>query len=96
MNLVSLEDVQFQLNITSEDGRDNELLSLIPRASGIVLESIPDDLDWMETSPIEIPESIRQATLLVIGEMFMNREASLADILSTCVRSLTRKTPGIA
>jgi hypothetical protein len=84
-----------------------ELITKLQQASSIVLrhmklEDWPDD--WiLETSPesspaaYEVPGDIQAATLLVLGELFLNREG-VGDPLSKTVVTLLggRRTPSMA
>lgn len=96
MNLVTVVDVRDHLRVDSSQS-DNEILRLIEIASGIALYHLQDDLQWLDTvSPIEVPGHIQAAVFLMIGELFLNREASSGDLLSPAVLSLLNKTPGMA
>ena len=103
--LVSLSRVKDQLQIMQSDStRDPELQFKIEQASAIVLSHIkasvvPDG--WLSnTSPItyDIPIDVQSAVLLIVSELYLNREASTANVLSEAVVSLLSpyRTPTLA
>lgn len=105
ISLVSLETAREHLGIAAEDtSRNGEIGSKIWHASAIVLnyikcEAVP--ADWLLGSPANIvnaPYNVQAATLLVMGELFMNRESSSANVLSETVIDLLSpyRTPTLA
>lgn len=77
--------------------RDTDIASKISQASEIVLDYITvSSDDWIldsTTSPVthDVPPLIEAAALLVLSELFENREASTVDVLSGPVRSLLQR-----
>lgn len=102
IGLVSLEQAKDRLNI--DDGntdKDADIQSIISQASAILLRRIKKTestlySDW--GSPIEVPEDLQAVTLEMVSEMYKNREASAADILSDRLLMLLEphRTPTIA
>lgn len=95
---VTLSQAKAHLRIAeSNTAHDTDVTMKIEMASEIVLDylkkpSIPTE--WLIGSPqttIAAPALIQAATLLVLGELFMNREASVTDVLSPAVQSLLER-----
>lgn len=95
--LVTLQQAKDHLQM-DHDAADADITLKIELASDIVLgylklASIP--LDWIGgtgASPVvEVPPRVKAATLLVVGELFKNREASVNDSLSAAVMSLLHR-----
>ncbi len=97
INLVTLEKAKSHLNELGSS-RDVDIQEKLDEASDIVLDylkldGVPDE--WLASaSPVEydIPGVIQSATLLVLSELFENREASTSDPITDAVaRLLMRK-----
>ncbi len=99
INLVTLAQAKMHLNELGDD-REDDIEDKIIQASDIImdylkLEEVPDE--WVAdstASPVEyaIPGTVQSATLLVLAEIFENREASTSDPLTDAVvRLLYRK-----
>lgn len=94
--LVSLDQVKLDRRITNND-HDDDLEMKILQASAIVMDylkvttlaSIPHVVT-LDTSPVTytVPPLVQAATLLVLGELFENREAGTANPISDAVVSL--------
>lgn len=102
IGLVSLEQARDRLNIdTDNTDKDSDIQSMISQASAILIRRIKKTEsglsdDW--GSPIEVPEDIQAVVLEMVSEMYRNREASAADILSDRLLMLLEphRTPTIA
>ena len=100
--LVSAYQAQSHLRANNEDLVDVQFK--LEQASDIVwdylkLKSVPDD--WiMNTSPLTyaIPRKIQAITLLVLGELYENRESTVSNPLSEGVQALCERLrdPGYA
>lgn len=85
ISLVSLEVGKLQCRVLNSD-HDADIEMKIAAASEMVMsrlkyDSVPEE--WtVNTSPItyEIPERYKQYTLLIVGELFWNRESSVFNI----------------
>lgn len=101
--LVSLAAAKTHLRVLSTD-HDYDIELKIGMASDIVLDYIKNrtvPTEWIiGTSPItyDIPALIQAAVLLVVGELYFSREASVANVLSPAVMSLLERyrDPAIA
>lgn len=104
-DLVTLTQGKLHLNIVLTDtSHDTDIAFKISQASEIVMDYIkvkvvPDE--WtVNTSPVfyEIPALIQAATLLVLGELYFNRESSVANIISPAIEALLARyrDPAIA
>lgn len=93
IDLVTLVQAKAHLN---QDGthKDTEIALKITSASAAVMTYIkasePLEVWRLGTSPetYEFPADIIAATLLVLGDMFENREASTANPISPAVEAL--------
>lgn len=103
LQLVSLEEAKDHVHVEQDvTDYDDDIDLKISMASSIVMEYMglddyPDD--WMITvSPLEVdvPFKFKAATLLILGELYMNREASTANLLSDPVRALLGRRPPFA
>jgi len=99
--IISLLEAKQHLRKTSTHGDDDIELKILA-ASAILLNYIKIDIDasplsvpWGEEEP---PWDIKAATMLILGELNMNREAKDADVLSSAVRALLHRwrDPAIA
>jgi Phage QLRG family, putative DNA packaging. len=101
INLLSLAEAKVHLRIYT-DIHDADIELKIAHASEIIMNyykrtTVPEE--WViNSSPMtyDIPPSIRAATLLVLGELFNNREASVANILTEAVRNMIPRDPTLA
>lgn len=94
INLVSLQEAKAHLHITDADtSHDGDVMMKIRQASWIVLRflkvTIPEDTSPEEDSPQldeweneGVPDDIKAYCLLVVCELFANREASVVNVLS--------------
>lgn len=93
IDLITLEQAKMQVN---QDGthKDPDLQLKLTAASAIVMnyikKSAPLDAWALGTSPetYEIPADIQAATLLVLGELYENHEASTSNPISPAVQAL--------
>lgn len=101
IDLVTLSVAKVHLGLLNDD-RDTDVYMKIHQASEIVMryykhETAPQE--WvLNSSPVtyEIPSDMQAATLLVLGELFYNREAGVANILSDAVKSIIPRDPTLA
>lgn len=99
IDLVTLNQAKDHLRIVLTDTQhDTDVQFKIAQASEIVMDYIkrsvvPDEWTVSSVSPISysIPALVQAATLLVVGELYFNREASTADVLSTAVMNLLER-----
>jgi hypothetical protein len=95
MDLVTLEQAKTHLRVDGADS-DVEIGGLILEASSIVMDYLKKEvpIEWnapdAEVPGTGVPGVVQAATLLVIGELFRNREAG-ADPISPGVESLLRR-----
>ena len=95
IKLVTLKQTKEHLRVTHV-ADDDDTLGKIEQASAIVLDylkldAIPDGWDaGTGDSPGRktVPFVVQAAVLLIVGELFKNREASAADLLSKTVTDL--------
>jgi hypothetical protein len=101
IELVSLIQAKLDRNIDLSDPTHDDALEMkIIQASNIVMDylkvytvaTIPQVVA-LGTSPetYTIPPLVQAATLLVLGELFENREASLSNILSDGVMNILER-----
>ena len=103
MDLVTLDQAKMQLRI--EDSlHDADIQMKIAQASAIVVdylkyETVPPE-DWLTGSPpvVDVPELIQAATLLVISELYNNRETSTVNVISNAFVALLdrQRDPALA
>lgn len=95
--LVTLFQVKEHLRVTIDD-EDADLQGKLEMASAIILDflklsGLPDAWNGeSDDSPgTGVPPLVQSATLLVVGELYKNREASAADLLSPGIKDLLRR-----
>ena len=100
MNLITMEQARRQLQIIGTE-RDQELEDLRARASDIILDYLTHDgrveqVDytslWIDSQgePVGVPGRVVQATCLVLGHIFYDREGQ-EDPISEAVKSLLNR-----
>lgn len=94
VELVTLADARIQLN-TTDPARDADIIQKIQIASSIVMnyckrseEAMP--IEWIIGSPAtsNVPGAIRGVVLMMVSELFYNREAGVANVLSDFMKHL--------
>lgn len=92
--IISQQEAKQHLRVTSTHSDDDIELKILA-ASAILLNYIKIDVDasplsvpWGEADP---PWDIKASCMLILGELYMNREAKDADVLSPAVRSLLHR-----
>ena len=93
--LVSIVQAQAHVRAVNEDLVDLEFK--LEQASDIVwdylkMRAVPDA--WVENySPLtyDVPRKVQAATLLVLGELYENREASTSNPLSQAVQDMLER-----
>lgn len=87
--MITLDQARYHLRIDGTD-TDAELQSKLDMALAIVADYVGDASYSLDVE--------RAAALLVLGELWMNRESSTADVLSNAVRVLLERarTPAFA
>lgn len=95
--LLDLDEVKRHLHILDDDDFHNDDLELkIRQASAVVMQhiklsAIPES--WITNhSPetVELPWDVHAATMLMVGELFLNRESASANVLSDTCKDLLR------
>jgi hypothetical protein len=94
--LLDLEEAKRHLRVLDSDS-DDDIDAKLLQASWIVLnylgyDGIPDD--WLtdeSPSTLGVPYVVRAAVLLVLSELYANRESTNANPLSMAVKSLLRR-----
>lgn len=93
IELVTLEEAKRHLHITDANA-DADVTSKIAEASAIVLryyKHLEPPMEWWIGSPptgYNAPDDFKAAVLLVLSELYFNREASNNEALSETVRNL--------
>jgi hypothetical protein len=106
ISLVTLEEAKSQLRI-SDTLDDSKIALTILAASAMVLNHIKVDVpveDSPDTRILQmfdtdtVPEDVKQAVLLVIGDLYENREAANANPISSAVKAIlcNRRDPTFA
>lgn len=107
INLVSIKQAERHLRVEFDETNVIQVADLefkIQQASAIVLDylkiPVPEQTSPLEDSPTydywasvpaAVPFDVKAATLLVLGELWENREATVNDCLSEAVRSLLHR-----
>lgn len=90
--LIDTERVRRHLRETTGSEIEENIDNLIIDAQQIVADYVKKDLDVLAGSPVAMwTGNYLQAALLIIGELYMNREASITDVLSPAVLSLLHR-----
>jgi hypothetical protein len=84
-------------HVRSNEDDSEDLYYKVEQASGIIMDylkmtEIP--VDWIKTtSPVvyAIPHNVQAATLLVVSELYENREGSVSNPLSQAVMDLLHR-----
>lgn len=94
--LVELDAAKNHLRVDGAS-EDATILVLIAAASEVILDYLKMDIPT-ETSPDTsilqlwdtgvVPGAVQSATLLLLGDLYENREGSKVDILSSAVKAL--------
>lgn len=82
ITLVTLQRAKLHLNIV-DSAHDADILYKSQQASAIFLDfvkvPIPEEKESLPWSPV--PEKYQAYTLMILGELYYNRESSVVDIL---------------
>lgn len=90
-------DVRRYLRLDAADATDAEIIALLTVAKGLVADHIGLDIEYIEDLELAHNDyanraaAIYAAVLLVVGEMYLNREASNANPLSPAVRLILER-----
>src|ERR1041385_1228548 len=101
LEIVTLAQAKAHLRI-ADDLQDYDIELKLQQAAAIILRHmklITVPAEWLTGSPattIDAPPNVQAATLLVLSELFENREASVANVLSNAVKDLIPRTPTVA
>lgn len=94
INLITLQQAKTQVRVT-DDAKNYDIEQKVAQASAIVMNyikktTVPEEWVNNSTSPItyEIPADIQMATLLVVGELYMNRESGAVNIFSDSLKDV--------
>lgn len=83
ISLVTLQRAKLHLNVVDNE-HDADIVYKAQQASGILLDyikvPIPEELESLPWAPV--PEKLQAYTLLILGELYYNRESSVVDILT--------------
>lgn len=98
MSLLTLQDAKDHLQV-DHDSSDADIQNKLDQAESIIIDFLKlTDLpaEWQEgtgDSPggSTVPHVVRSSVLLVLGELYENREAAAADVLSPAVKDLLRR-----
>lgn len=94
IELCSLNEVKHHLRITS-DRQDGDIQLKIIQASAIILNYLKVDVDESPLSvpwgSVDVPFDVHAVAMLITGELFLNREATTANVISPTVESLLRR-----
>lgn len=88
--LITLESARDHLRM-DHDLDDGDIQNKIMEASAIVLDYLKLETIPASWDPVA-PEHIQAATKLVLGELYKQREAGSADVLSVAVKSLLHRS----
>lgn len=107
INLVSIRQARHHLRVTFDETNTEQIYDLeqkIQQASAIIFDylkiPIPEQTspeedsptyDYWSSVPTAIPYDVKAATLLVVSELWENREATTHDCLSPAVKSLLHR-----
>jgi hypothetical protein len=90
--LIDIDRVRRHLHETTSDDIDTDIEGLITDAQEIIADYLKTDVATLAGSPVTMfTGPYLSAALLIIGELYMNREASIADVLSPTVLSLLHR-----
>lgn len=95
--LITLEAAKQQLRIAPNNNtHDADIQAKILEASAILMDwikqpAVPDS--WMSGSPavMTVPPLVQSVTKLILSELFENREASVANVISPAVQTLLQR-----
>jgi hypothetical protein len=103
IELINIAEAKSQIHMTSTD-LDEDIALKCLEASSIIYEELniqdesPQTYPWDDAVPAgEVPYNLKAAARLVFAELFVNRDASSADVLSPTVMRLIAKwkTPAL-
>lgn len=89
INLITMDTAKLHLRIPlSNNDSNQDIMNKIAQSSAIVMDylkksTVPES--WVKTySPevYDVPPLVVAAVCLVLGELYMNREASVVDVLN--------------
>lgn len=84
--MLTLEEIKDHLRIDQADASEDDYLNQISAAAHDHIEQyLNRPVPWTDENenPVAIPASIKQAALLIIGDLFENREGKIIGISST-------------
>jgi len=91
-NLVSIAEARSHLRIDEENESDAAVLFFISSASSAVLKRIKAPRNAANAQDVwgvdAVPDDVRMATLLVIGDLYDNRASGTANPFSDAVKAL--------
>lgn len=94
MNLITLDQAKRHLRIV-DNAQDQDIDDKRLQASAIVLDyTLEDGSAWLDSAgdPVLVPIHVQAATLLVLGNLFYNREGMDGETITPAVESLLRRT----
>jgi hypothetical protein len=94
IELITMEEARAHLRVTGTRADEDIQLKIIA-AGAILLNYIKVDQDEsplsMPWGAEDVPWDIKAATMLILGELFAERESGKADVLSQAVKSLLHR-----
>lgn len=105
-SLITLSEAKSHLRVDVDDGSTDpsdvkinaDVQLKLDAACAIImnylkLSSLPDAWNEPAGSPAGtgVPPLVKSATMLVLGELYRNREAPTADVLSTAVKAMLER-----
>jgi hypothetical protein len=99
IDLITIEEAKMQLQIAaSVTEHDGDIAMKVQQASAILMDFLkltapPASWADADTSPVEytVPAEYKAMTLVILGELFENRESSTIDVISIALQSLARR-----
>lgn len=97
--LIGISEAMMQVQITpAQTDLIPDLVMKIDQASALAyrwqkLDAVPDEWLVPNTSPIlmKVPHDVKAFTLMILGELWLNRESSASDILPESVKTWARQ-----
>ena len=84
--MLTLEEIKDHLRLDQTDASQNDYLTQIKDAAHDHIEQyLNRPVPWVDENdaPVPVPASIKQAALLIIGDLYENREGKIIGISST-------------
>ena len=79
MNILTLEETKQHLRVTN-NAEDSIIALYIAGAQEYITNFLNQEIPGLGDSPVFVPSSIRCAALLVVGDMYENRQGQTAGV----------------